>query len=174
MNESQIHDAIGELAEELIEPVAKLRRKKRYPVTGWVAAAACFCLLLTIPWGWMSRNGMKAESAGSPAEPEINQENKYSGILDDAGTAAVSDAIFRAKVLQVHEKYVLVEPLEGEMELLCSDKIEVSCGTMEQLPLMAAGDTVEIIYDGLIQETYPARITGTYGIQVVEQSTDIE
>ena len=46
MNEQHIHDAIGEISEELIDPVARLRMKKRYPVAKWVAAAACVCLVL--------------------------------------------------------------------------------------------------------------------------------
>lgn len=173
MNEHHIHDAIGEISEELIDPVAKLRQKKRYPAVKWVAAAACICLvLLSLPLGASMRNDMKAESAGSAMDPEMNMENYYGAIMDQetdgASDMIVAASVFRAKVLEVDEKCVLVEPLEGEDELRCSDKIYVSFGHLEQIPEMKVGDTLQIQYDGLIQETYPARITGTVSVKVIE------
>lgn len=171
MNEHQIHDAIGEISEELIAPVAKLRQKKRYPVAKWLAVAACLCLLLSLPLGASMRNDMKAESAGSPMEPGMNNEHMYGGLMDKED--AVSDmiveaAVFRAKVLEVHGKSVLVEPLAGEDELLSSDKIYVSFEKLAQIPEIKAGDILEIRYDGMIRESYPAQISGTYAIDVVE------
>ena len=171
MNEYQIHDAIGEISEELIAPIAKLRQKKRYPAVKWVAAAACLCLLLSLPLELGTRQDMNAESAGSLMEPETEQENKHSGLMDqeDGKSDMVADvAAFRAKVLEVHEKCVLVEPLDGENERNCSDKIYVSFRNIKQIPEIKAGDVLEIRYDGLIQETYPAQIYGTYGIEVIE------
>ena len=169
MNAHHIHDAIGEISEELIDPVAKLRQKKRYPAIKWVAVAACLCLLLSLPFGRNLKNSMKAESA--VGAPEMNMENLYGGLLDKEDVSAdmvVEESVFRAKVLEVHEKTVLVEPLEGEAELRSSDKIYVSLYKLENTPKIKVGDILEIRYDGMIQETYPAQINGTYAVEVIE------
>lgn len=163
MNESQIHDAIGELPEDLLVPVERLRQKKRYPVMKWAAIAACFCLLLLLPISTGMMDATKAESLNGEAKADTPQENLYADVADDANVSA-----FRGKVLEVHEKYVLVEPLEGEDERNCSDKIEVSFWNFKQVPEIAAGDILEITYDGMIQETYPARITGAFSIRILE------
>lgn len=172
MKEHQIHDAIGEISEELIDPVAKLRQKKRYPVIKWAAVAACLCLVLSLPLGLGSKNGLKMESTTAVGTPEMEMEQLYDGLLDNK-TAASSNmtanaAVFRAKVLEVQEKNVLVEPLEGEKELLSSDKIYVSLGKLAQIPEIRVGDILMIHYDGMIQETYPAQINGTYAIDIVK------
>ena len=72
------------------------------------------------------------------------------------------------KVLEVDEKCVLVAPLEGEAELRSSDKIYVSVWKLKQIPEIKAGNILEIRYDGMIQETYPAQINGIYSIAVIE------
>ena len=168
MNEHLIHDAIGEISEELIDPVAKLRQKKRYPVIKWAAVAACLCLVLSLPLGLGSKNGLKMENtAGSP---EMENENLFSGILDrvDGAADVTVGTAFRAKVLEVQEKSLLVTPLEGEKELLSSDKIYISLGKLAQVPEIRVGDILMIHYDGMIQETYPAQINGTYAIDIVK------
>lgn len=165
MKEVQIHSAIGELSEDLIAPVAKLRQKKRYPVLKWAAVAACLCLLLGLPLSWDDWRSVKSESLNGEAIQEEPKENFFYGSVADG----VNAAVFRAKVLEVYDSNcVLVEPLEGEDELRCSDKIEVSFWKLEKIPEIAVGDIVEVVYDGLIQETYPARITGTASIKVIE------
>lgn len=172
MNEHQLQDAIGEISEELIAPVAKLRQKKRYPAVKWVAAAACLCLLLSLPLTRGMKNDLKAESAGSLMEPEMNMENYYGAILDketDGASDVITEiAVFRAKVLQLDEKCVLVEPMAGENERNCSDKIYVSFWNLKNVPEIQVGDILEIQYDGMIMETYPAQIGSAYAIKVIE------
>ena len=159
MKEQRIHDAIGELPEDLLAPVEKLRQKKRYPVMKWVAIAACLCLLL----GTGMMDATKAESLNEEAKADAPQENFFADMED-----GITVSVFCGKVLEVHEKCVLVEPLEGEDELRSSDKIEVSFWNLKQVPEIAVGDILEIVYDGMIQETYPARITGTFSIGILE------
>ncbi len=161
MKEQRIHDAIGELPEDLLIPVEKLRQKKRYPVMKWLAVAACLCLLLSLPLGTKMMDGMAVGSLKNQAMENVPQENFFADVMDDAGASA-----FRGKVLEVYEGYVLVEPLEGEMERNCSDKIEVSFWKLKQAPKIAVGDILEITYDSMIEETYPARITGTIRIRI--------
>ena len=173
MNEHQLHDAIGDISEELIAPAAKLRQKKQYPAAKWVAAAACLCLLLSLPFTWKTLNGTEAESKVNTAvDLELSTSNQFSGLLDKTEDAAdgitVDATVFRAKVLEIRENCVLVEPLEGQQERLCSDQIYVSFGMLTQIPELRVGDILQIQYDGLILETYPAQINGTFAIEVVE------
>lgn len=67
---------------------------------------------------------------------------------------------FTAKVIELGQNTVLVEPVEGEPERRSSDLI--SFGTAE-LPVLAlkADDYVKITYVGGIMESYPAQIHAT-------------
>ena len=162
MNQQHIHDAIGELSEEILAPVAKLRQKKRYPIAPWVAAAACLCLLLCLPTGMFDKAA--PESALDNGALEMEKEDLFYGATMDKANAA----IFRAKVLEVYDGTALVEPLEGEQERNSADQFHISLQHLKDLPEIQEGDIVEIVYDGLIQETYPCRITGTIAVKVVE------
>ena len=64
-----------------------------------------------------------------------------------------------ATVLEVYEKSVLVEPFEGEEELLSSDQVVVNTDveSTHEIPEMEEGTTVRIVYNGDIAETYPAQ-----------------
>ena len=64
---------------------------------------------------------------------------------------------FTATILEFSNNSVLVQPVEGEDELRSSDQISFGTKDLEELPV-AAGSRVVIYYDGLIMETYPARI----------------
>lgn len=95
-----------------------------------------------------------------------------SGLLTD-GTGAIevqpSDAqtnsadentnetTFTAKVLEVTDNTITVEPVEGSNELNSADKI-----TLDKLDAdVIVGDNVKITYNGGIMESYPAQITAT-------------
>lgn len=64
---------------------------------------------------------------------------------------------FKATVVELNGNSVLVEPLEGEGELRSSDQISFDIANLEQIGVQA-GSVVEIAYDGLIMESYPAQI----------------
>ena len=58
--------------------------------------------------------------------------------------------------------------MEGEAERNSADRIAV---TVEgEIPALAAGDLVRVTYDGMIQETYPAGISGAVSIEKLEES----
>ena len=78
---------------------------------------------------------------------------------------------FNAKVLEVNENNILVEPFENENERKSASRIYVSTDLKsdEQLPEIKKGDYVTISYDGNIQETYPAQITNVYSITLHER-----
>ena len=78
--------------------------------------------------------------------------------------------ILLAKVIEVHDGYFVVEPVEGSWELNSASRIEVPMKNMEPSPEPQVGDILEIEYDGHLQETYPARISNPYNIKVIEEA----
>lgn len=170
MNEQHIQDALGEISEELIAPVEKLRTGKRYSWFRWAALAACFCLIAGMALGWDGwRATSKMEDAMINGKPE-NAPAEMEDPLYSYGSIADGTSLpcFRAKVLEAHDTYMLVEPLEGEQERTSADKIEVSFAKLEQIPALKPGDTVEIFYDGMLEEVYPPRARNVVFIKVVE------
>lgn len=79
-------------------------------------------------------------------------------------------SIFQAEILEIHDGYYLVEPVEGSWELSSADKIEVPIKMLDPSLEPEVGDVIEIEYSGEILETYPARIADVYSIRVVEES----
>ena len=73
---------------------------------------------------------------------------------------------FQATIVEIHDNYYLVEPVEGSAELNSADRITVPMTSMDVSS--EVGDILEIAYDGAIAETYPAQITNVYSIRVVE------
>ena len=75
---------------------------------------------------------------------------------------------FQATILEIQDGYYLVEPVEGSAELKSADQITIPMTNMEPSPEPEVGDVLEIEYDGLIAESYPAQITKVYSIRVAE------
>lgn len=101
-----------------------------------------------------------------PSAPAVNDsEHTTSVIITDYHSG------FNAKVLEVNENNILVEPFENEDERKSASRIYVSTELKGngQLPEIKKGDYVTISYDGNIQETYPAQITNVYSITLHER-----
>ena len=64
---------------------------------------------------------------------------------------------FVATVLEINGNTVMVQPVEGEEELLSSDKITLNTANLGDIGAKVGGE-VEIYYTGGIMETYPAQI----------------
>lgn len=75
---------------------------------------------------------------------------------------------FTAEVLEVHNNYLLVEPEENSRERSSADKIQISLKDREPWPIPQVGDTVTVVYNGEIQEIYPAQITKVYRVEIIE------
>lgn len=103
-----------------------------------------------------------------PETPIFNTELTTTAISSDDENV---NPYFDAKVLEVNENNILVEPLEGEEERNSASKIYVSTDVISENPLpeIKKGDTVRIIYNGQIQETYPAQISDVFAIYPVNQ-----
>ena len=78
--------------------------------------------------------------------------------------------VFQAEILEDHNGYYLVKPVEGSWELNSADRIEVPIRNAHPSPEPEIGDVIEIEYSGEILETYPARIADVYGIKVIKQT----
>ena len=63
--------------------------------------------------------------------------------------------VFYATVIETYARSIIVEPVQGSVELRSSDKISVGVDDSTMYPL---GTTVKITYNGLIMESYPAQI----------------
>lgn len=73
---------------------------------------------------------------------------------------------FEAEILEIYDSYFLVEPVPGSTELRSADRIEIPKKNMEPSPEPQVGDILEIRYNGMMQETYPAVIGEVYSIRV--------
>ena len=78
--------------------------------------------------------------------------------------------VFQAEILEDHNGYYLVKPVEGSWELNSADRIEVPIRNAHPSPEPEIGDVIEIEYFGEILETYPARITEVFSIRVVKEA----
>lgn len=79
---------------------------------------------------------------------------------------------FYATVLETEEKRVLVEPVSGSDERNSADRIWANL--TETIPRIVSGDTVRVIYNGQIDETYPAQISSVSAVYIVSNTEDIE
>jgi len=89
-------------------------------------------------------------------------------VLTLIGCTSEDKATFQATILEIQDGYYLVEPVEGSTELNSADQIMVPMVNINPSQEPEVGDTLEIVYDGAIAESYPAQINTVYSISVVE------
>ena len=71
---------------------------------------------------------------------------------------------FEARILEVYEKSIVVEPIDGSNASKSSDKIDVTIDGVSVDFDLVVGGIVGITYAGSIAESYPAQITGTVAV----------
>ncbi len=76
--------------------------------------------------------------------------------------------MFQATILEITDNGLIVEPSEGYSEAKSSNKISVSTTNLDLDDEFKVGDTVEIYYEGVIQETYPAVATKVVFVKKVD------
>lgn len=160
MTEEQFHDALNELSDDILAPVERLRMKKNRVWVRWCTAAACVCLaagLAAYVLPYESANDSRKENHPSEVKDELIDKGL-------CASQSMTDKCIRATVLEVHDGFILVEPLDGEAELLHTDRIEVSLRDLDPNETYVPGDQVSIYYDGILQECYPARAQTVYSI----------
>ena len=79
-----------------------------------------------------------------------------------------TEVFFDAEVLEVHDGFLLAEPMEESPTYMGSGLIEVPLTNPSVSPEPAVGDVIRVTFNGLILETYPARIQEVYNIQVIQ------
>ncbi len=79
---------------------------------------------------------------------------------------------FEATILEVHDTYFLIEPVEGSMERNSASQITVPIKNMDASTEPEAGDMIEVTYDGMIAESYPAQIINVYGIKMIREAIE--
>ena len=72
---------------------------------------------------------------------------------------------FEAKILEIQDSYILVEPAAETWESRSAGKIEVPTQNADPALKLDIGDSVLITYDGQVMETYPARLGQVYKIE---------
>jgi len=77
---------------------------------------------------------------------------------------------FKAKVLEVYDFSILVEPLEDEKERKSSDKISIDLPyeLIENDTKFAVDDIVSVVYNGQILETYPAQLGQIFDVLLLD------
>ena len=94
----------------------------------------------------------------------------------NGGTLGNGKRYFYASVENISSRSINVIPANGtrEADAACGTYISVYLGNFADsiLPLLEIGDSVCIIYDGMIAESYPAQILDIEGITKLENNTD--
>ena len=171
-----LFDAITAVREDLIEAAQNyVFHKKPSAWRRYAALAACLVVVAGLGFGalrlgllgGMGGSGSNTSGAADGAVPESSGETTSdtaggddTGDTGDTGDAA-AETTFHATVLEVHDGWLLVEPLEGEDILASADRFMVSLADVEEIPDLEAGDEVAVTFDGMIRESYPAQITAT-------------
>ena len=102
----------------------------------------------------------------------VEVENVEVRISDESTPDSIT---FEAEILEIYDGYFLVKP-EASWTINSADQIEVPMEDMGTSPEPEIGDIIEIAFDGVILETYPARIKEVYSISVIRdisECTDI-
>ncbi len=88
------------------------------------------------------------------------------GCVTTVESKPAKSSYFDAEILQVTNDTILVKPFDNTKERACSDKIWVSTKTSSAVPPpdLYEGLNIRIVYDGMIQETYPAQIRNVFAI----------
>ena len=168
MRPEEIHDAIGELPEELLMPVEALRKKKKIHWVRWTGLAAACLLILLAPLALPLSRDAKSESAAKGELTYSRQESEKEADLNYGGIQDTVTGSFRARVLELREGGILVCPLETEPESNSASKVFVSFQLLDTVPEIAVEDTVEIVYSGILRESYPAEAVDVRQIRVVQ------
>lgn len=89
----------------------------------------------------------------------------------DSGEEGAETETLKAKILELDDAFILVEPLEGSPELNSADKINIpNEGNID----FHIGDEIEIEYSGGILESYPAQLGEVYNIKVTKETVDFQ
>ncbi len=179
MREAEIlYDAITGIRETIVEEAQDYRfRKRAAQWQRYAGLAACLAVVVCIGY-FASHIGMGGSNSAPPNASESAGDSGCAAPSDGSGQASgeapgssgdsFDQETFTAAVLEIHDGWLLVEPLEGEAIRASADRVEVPTGNLPDLPELTEGDLVTVTYTGTVQESYPAQITGVEEITLAE------
>lgn len=77
-----------------------------------------------------------------------------------------AEHILIATITEIQDGALLVTPVEGSQELNSSDSFSIPIHHLSNSFEPQVGDTIEISYNGVILESYPARLGEIYSITI--------
>lgn len=89
--------------------------------------------------------------------PPVTENQINNGVSEEPKE---DETYFYGKIVEAKEKYIIVEPNEGEEERRSSDKISINLGEKNDM-IYTVGTNVKVTYNGEIMESYPAQIKAT-------------
>ena len=91
-----------------------------------------------------------------------DKNNEPNKITEETPTNEKEYVSFVAKVMEINDSNYLVEPLENTNEAKSSDRISVGISNVKEIPNdIKVDDYIEIFYNGMILESYPAQINAS-------------
>ena len=175
--EEKLFDAVTGIDEELVDSAQNyVFRKQTQPWQRVASLAACLLVMVSIGYGILLMGGVGGSDSASNGSAADNSATGDSAAPEDGGLSggagdqesadgggqqsAGEPVTFTATVLEVREGSLLVEPVEGDAMLATADRILVDTGGADLPDGVAEGAVVEITFDGMVRESYPAQISG--------------
>lgn len=132
MNSTKFSEAMSELDTKYVDEVLNYKKKSKRPIWGkWVAVAACLCLVVAA----------------------ISVSHILNSIQDNTTTNVIATKrVFEAKVLEVQNSALIVEPIEGTPERELTESIAIDTedlgelNTVEYVKRAQIGDTIKVCY----------------------------
>ena len=186
-SEEKLFDAITGIDEGLVDSAQSYVFHKQPRTWQRIASlAACLLIVASIGFGMLQLagiGGMGGSDSAANSNGAAPESGSDAGVADDSLVGSAGDTTtgdspddggqtavtsFTATVLEAGDGYLLVEPVEGDAMLATADKIMVSTNDVAVPDGVAEGAVVEITFDGLIRESYPAQISGVTEILLID------
>ncbi len=103
---------------------------------------------------------------------EDNKEETLDALSQEEQNDFDGNFKLQATVLEISNKYFIVEPVEGSSEFKNTEQILVPMENMAASPEPQLGDMLEIVYCGDILATQPAEPTEIQSIRVIEKAVE--
>lgn len=128
----------------------------------------------------VTEKGFEFDAHNSSSLPTYNNPSstgKYNPVPNKAVFIAEhivgQNSYFNATILDVSADQILVEPFPDEAVSKSANKIYVSLSGWVHSVLPMVGDKITVCYDGMLQETFPAKVGNTIAVyKITEESED--
>lgn len=111
--------------------------------------------------------------AKSNANPNMNVVDDNSTNVEMNTTSNEERYTFSAYVHEINDSYMLVTPIKTATEVNTASLISIDLNSISDDSMPMLGDTYEIVYDGLIQETFPAQLNKIYEMKRIANGSKL-